>query len=57
MRFVFELWQDGIKVAGVDAPNREDGLREIDHYAMVYGQDGPVEIRDKSKAEKREQGK
>ena len=46
-RYRFQLWQDGIEVAGVDAPTLEAAQREIMHYAMVYAQDGPVEIRGK----------
>jgi len=40
----FELWQDGIPVAMTNAESRDDALREIKHYAAVYGQDGPVEV-------------
>lgn len=43
--FEFELWQDGIMVASVSAPNYDDAKREILHYSVMYGQDGPVEIR------------
>lgn len=43
--FSYALWQDGIEVARVYASNDEDARREIGHYAMVYAQDGPVEIR------------
>jgi len=41
----FELWQDGMMVAGAVGP-RTRAAREINHYALVYGQDGPVEIRE-----------
>lgn len=44
-RYRFQLWQDGIEVAGVDAPDLDSARREIMHYAMMYGQDGPCEIR------------
>ena len=44
----FELWQDGIKVAVVIAP-RERAQAEIAHYALIYGQDGPVEVREKKR--------
>lgn len=37
----FELEQDGMVVAAVDGP-REDALRDIAHYGLMYGQDGPV---------------
>lgn len=39
----FELWQDDCWMAGTSGP-REDALRDILHYAMVYGQDGPVKV-------------
>lgn len=34
--------QDGQPVASCSAPTREAMLRELGHYAAVYGQDGPV---------------
>jgi hypothetical protein len=37
----FRLKQDGIPVAWSEGPN---ALAEINHYAAVYGQDGPVMI-------------
>lgn len=37
----YRLKQDGQIVARVDGPH---SLREIMHYAAVYGQDGPVTI-------------
>ncbi len=37
----YRIKQDGMAVALVEGPN---ALREITHYALVYGQDGPVEI-------------
>jgi hypothetical protein len=43
-----ELWQDGILVASVSGPTEASVDREIKHYAMVYAQDGSVEIRFKS---------
>ena len=46
--FEFEVVQNGQVVAGVGGPNREAALKEAMHYAMVYGQDGPCEIRDAS---------
>ena len=41
-RITLEIWQDGMCVASVDALER-DAIQEARHYAMVYGQDGPVE--------------
>ncbi len=40
----FEIWQDGMMVAGASATDVADAWREAVHYAAVYGQDGPVEI-------------
>jgi len=40
-----KLYQDGIDVAGVSGPDKASVEREIQHYAAVYGQDGPVKIR------------
>lgn len=39
----FELVQDGIPVARA-VGSREFAWQEIQHYAAVYSQDGPVEI-------------
>jgi len=47
MRFIRKLWQDGIVVAEVDAPTKEEADREIHHYAMMYSQDGEVVITEK----------
>lgn len=41
----FEVWQDGIMVASAVCDDRGRALAEIMHYAMIYSQDGPVEIR------------
>lgn len=35
----YEVWQDGMRVASAEGPGAE---REAAHYALVYGQDGPV---------------
>lgn len=40
-----EIWQDGMMVAGVSGADPEAVRREAMHYAMVYAQDGKVEIR------------
>lgn len=40
----FELWQDGMVVAAVESYKKTFARNEIDHYALVYGQDGPIEI-------------
>lgn len=43
----FELWQDGCVVASVEAYDRDLAEREIEHYALIYSQDGPVEIKER----------
>jgi hypothetical protein len=45
----FEIWQDGMMVAGGCGP-RKQALSEAAHYALVYGQDGPVEVKIKDTA-------
>ncbi len=42
--YSYDLYQDGIVVASVVAFDEEMAWREICHYAMVYGEDGPVAI-------------
>lgn len=44
MKFIAELKQRGIIVVQVDAPTKEKAEKEIQHYAMLYSQDGEVEI-------------
>lgn len=39
----FELWQDGMMMASASGL-REDALREVQHYADQYIQDGPIEM-------------
>jgi hypothetical protein len=41
--YSFEIWYDGMMVAGVSCPDVERLRSSVMHYAMVYGQDGPVE--------------
>lgn len=41
----FELWQGGLMVAAVESPDKDRALLEAGHYAMIYSQDGPVEIK------------
>jgi hypothetical protein len=43
--YKFQLWQDGMKVAEVSSASIATARREIEHYAMIYRQDGEVEIR------------
>ncbi len=44
--YEFELIQDGISVASASSTDRGAAFREIQHYAMMYEQDGPVEIKE-----------
>lgn len=37
----YEVWQDGMCVAGASG---DGALDEAHHYAMMYGQDGPVTV-------------
>lgn len=41
---IYDLEQDGIIVASVDAPTEEQAQKEIGHYALMYSQDGEVKI-------------
>lgn len=43
-RYICQLKQEGQIVAEVDAPTKEEAIKEIQHYAMIYCQDGEVEI-------------
>lgn len=42
----FEVWQDGIMVAAVEASEHHQALKEISHYAMLYERDGPIQIKE-----------
>lgn len=41
---IYEIWQGGMRVASCCGPD-ETARKEAEHYAMVYGQDGPVEMK------------
>lgn len=43
-RFQYDLIQDGIIVASVDASTDEEAKSEIGYYALMYAQDGPVKV-------------
>lgn len=51
MKYRYDLIQDGLCVASVIAPKKSDALKDILHYALIYSQDGSVEIKDRSKKE------
>lgn len=43
--FRAELWQGGIMVACVEGSDESSVQREINHYALVYSEDGPCTIK------------
>ena len=43
--YEYEVWQDDFMQAGGSTTSPEVALQEADHYAMMYGLDGPVEVR------------
>jgi hypothetical protein len=45
IEFEFEVWQGDQPVAWANAYSLADAAREASHYAAVYQQDGPVEVR------------
>ena len=44
-RWEFQILQDGMTQASVEGPYKE-AKSQAEHYAFVYGQDGPVEIKE-----------
>jgi len=44
MTFTYSLKQDNMIVATVEAPTEEEARKHINHYALMYSQDGDVEI-------------
>lgn len=48
----YEVWQGGMVVARAFGPPK-DAQREAMHYARIYSQDGPVEVREKAPRPKR----
>jgi hypothetical protein len=47
--YSFEIWQDGVCVAGASGTNGPRVMSEIMRYARQYMQDGAIEIRGKNK--------
>lgn len=41
---VYEVWQGGMRVASCCGPDHI-ALKEISHYAALYEQEGPIEIK------------
>lgn len=42
--YKYKLIQNGLIMAVVESSEKEYAIREIKHYAMMYGEDGPVKI-------------
>jgi hypothetical protein len=51
--YTYELWQDGIMVAATSAATRKQAHDEIKHYAFMYAQDGPCQVRETTKFPKK----
>lgn len=45
VEYEFEVWQDAAMQAGGSTSDFDTAKSEAEHYAMMYGQDGPVEVR------------
>ena len=45
VRYEYEVWQRDALQAGGSTADYASARFEADHYAMMYGQDGPVEVR------------
>ena len=44
-QYNYNLIQNGMIVASVSSASFKDAEREIQHYALLYAEDGPVRIR------------
>src|SRR5690606_38693939 len=45
VEYEYEVWQGDALQAGGSTTDYASAKSEADHYAMMYGQDGPVEVR------------
>lgn len=45
VEYEYEVWQGAAWQAGGSTTDYAAAKAEADHYAMMYGQDGPVEVR------------
>ena len=45
----FNIWQNGMKVAGSSGHDRDAAHRDALHYAMMFEQDGPVVVKEGNK--------
>lgn len=43
--YEYEVWQDGVLQAGGRENDYDSAKSEANHYAMMYANDGPVEVR------------
>lgn len=43
--YIAKLFQEKLMVAEVIAPTKEQAEKEIQHYALMYSQDGEVKIK------------
>ena len=43
--YEFEVWQGDAWQAGGSTTTAQAAMDEADHYALMYGQDGPVTVR------------
>lgn len=44
VEYEYEVWQDGVLQAGGREADYASAKSEANHYAMMYAQDGPVEV-------------
>ena len=56
-QYTAKIIQNGIMVAGVDGTTIEAVEKEIQHYAMMYSQDGELEIKRNYKLKSQSQEK
>lgn len=49
---VMSVWQDGMKVAEVSGADHERVRADAAHYALMYGQDGPLQIKERRRRDR-----
>lgn len=45
MKYKYQLFQHGVMVAQIESASEQQAEKEINHYAIMYCQDGPVQIK------------
>jgi len=45
--YKYSLYQYGLMVAYIETADKDQAEKEIQHYAFMYEQDGPVQIKRK----------